>query len=209
MEEVFIKAFFNLCSDLVDIVCTNPLPDYAIPYLIAPLLYEIWISLRNLGTDPAAVGRDPAVASFFAGYFAFYTIYPISILGTDPTGSDLGDRPHRIRSWGQTPPDLGDRPHRTPFPQVSCAPRISPPATRFSSSTGIKQHYTLHPSPATPLKNISGDTFRHRRRIQTIDFSSFIHRRTHMRYALSIDAISSFAHAIASSTVGRTLRLPF
>ena len=48
-----------------------------------------------------------------------------------------------------------------------------------------------------------------RYRIQTVDFSSFIHRRTHMRYALSIDAISSFAHAIASSTVGRTLRLPF
>ena len=154
----------------------------------------------KLGDRPRRCGERPRRRFIFRGIFRI--LYHLSHF-------DLGDRPHRIRSWGQTPPDLGDRPHRTPFPQVSCAPRISPPATRFSSSTGIKQHYTLHPSPATPLKNISGDTFRHRRRIQTIDFSSFIHRRTHMRYALSIDAISSFAHAIASSTVGRTLRLPF
>ena len=35
---------------------------------------------RNLGTDPAAVGRHPAVASFFAGCFAFSATYRISSL---------------------------------------------------------------------------------------------------------------------------------
>ena len=34
----------------------------------------------NLGTDPAAVGRDHAVASFFAGCFAFSATYPTSSL---------------------------------------------------------------------------------------------------------------------------------
>jgi hypothetical protein len=37
------------------------------------------------------------------------------------------------------------------------------PASRFPGSTGISRHYTLHQSPATPPKNISGDTFRYRR----------------------------------------------
>ena len=50
-------------------------------------------------------------------------------------------------------------------------------------------HATSIPRP-TSKKNISDDTFRHRRyRIQTVDFSSFIHRRTHMRYAFGLPAI--------------------
>ena len=40
---------------------------------------------------------------------------------------------------------------------------VAPPTSRFTGSTGIRQHYTLHPSPTTPQKNISGDTFRYRR----------------------------------------------
>ena len=45
MEEVLVKTPLDLRLSLIDIVRPNSLPLYAIPYLVAPLLYEIWISL--------------------------------------------------------------------------------------------------------------------------------------------------------------------
>ena len=45
MEEVLVKTPLDLRLSLIDIVRPNSLPLYAIPYLVAPLLYEIWISI--------------------------------------------------------------------------------------------------------------------------------------------------------------------
>ena len=57
---------------------------------------------RCVGTDPAAVGRDPAVASFFAGYFAFSATYPTSSLVSKLGPREVrGDRPPQHLSAGR------------------------------------------------------------------------------------------------------------
>ena len=86
---------------------------------------------------------------------------------------------------------------------ITHPPPATPPKPDFASPTDV--HWIMNNGHRPPIKPYRSHFLDKAAQVR-ITFLNAIEQQS---YALSMDAISSFAQSIASSTVGKTLRLPF